>query len=765
MMPESAVNTPGKSPRKSRSRRALWVRGLPNWLPLIPFLLSPAWGACAAGPYANGYAYCRMLTVPSALVPNTDQTAFPVPFTGLFPWLRSAANGGHVQSASGFDIIFTSDNAGTTLINWELVNYDAATGTVEFYVQVTLSHTADTSFYLFYGKSGVLTNQSPGSPWDANFKAVYHFGSASSLGLADSASTNTLTNHSATAGAGIVGGGAQLVRASSQYLSAAASADVDLTGPLTVEAWALESSVPSGTQYPSMVAAIDSGGTLNDGYSLSMHSGDGGAFSNHPRQVFFAAGAETDINAGVAWSANQPHYSAGTYDNVNPAIIYDNGVSVGSANIGANKIGANAHPLLIGFWGSAAYGYWDGWIDEVRLSNSVRSADWIKTTYNSYIYPQFLAVGAQVPAFTSAATCSASANGYSFCRPITIDHTKVGVNAATPIGICLDATMGTNCLTNNKELATVANGGKLTDATNGYDWIITSDAAGATPLNCERVIQNLTTGAAEIWCLPTVSTTSDTTMYLWYGNSLVNTDQTHPTLVWTGYAGVYHFSALSGGISSAADSTANANNITSGSATGVAGLFGAAMNNTPSTLVLNSVPAQFPTGAAARTVEAWFNLTGGGGNAVIDYGASPRANDTEWAIWWDGTGTITLSFNHGSNRANVSNDGQWHYAVTQLPSGSAWTGVNVYLDGVLGIVPTATTGTINTGTDQVVFGGLLNNGGSGVPYIDEVRITSTVRSQAEILTEFYNLSNPSAFMVKGNEQSGSGKVRHRVTME
>lgn len=728
---------------------------------LILFLVSAisAWAACPAPPFANGYSYCRMETVNHLLVPNTDQTNFPVPYYGLKPFLRSAANGGLVQSASGFDIIFTSDSAGATLLNWEQAVYTATTGYVEFYVQRTLTTASDTVFYVWYGKAGVVSSQSPGSPWDANFKAVYHCGTSSSLSVTDSTGVNNGTNHGATAGSGIAGGSCTFAAVSHQYIDIGADASINIAGAITIEAW-INSTNANPNADCCQMAVTNWDGT--DGYIM---------FNYLPGpELYFQAYKSSGLSSvrGATSTANRWAHMAVTYNNSTNGIEYINGTNFAQVNFGANKLGASSGGANIGRKPNNT-GYWDGQLDEIRISNVDRPADWIKTEYNSYTYPTFVSEGAQVPAFTSAATCAGSVNGYTYCRPITIDHTKVGVNAAMPIGICIDATMGANCLTNNKELATVANGGKLTDAANGYDWIITSDAAGATPLNCERVIQNLTTGAAEIWCLPTLSTTADTTMYLWYANALVNTDQTHPTNVWTGYAGVYHFTALSGGISIAADSSSNGNNITSGSAIGASGQFGAGLDNSGALLYLNPVPAQFPTGSAGRTVEGWCNLTGsgGGGNAIISYGDTAADNE-RWTVWRTG-GTLsrwqTEGFNGSGGAANFVNDNGWHYAVTELPSGTTWASVRTFFDGYPGINDSFTIGTINTQSTEVRLGGLAPGGGFPCPTIDEVRITSTVRSQAEILTEFYNLSNPSAFMVKGNEQSGSGKVRHRVTME
>jgi hypothetical protein len=63
--------------------------------------------------------------------------------SGTYSYLATVANGGLVQNPNGYDIIFTSDCAGTQKLDHEIESYRPATGTVAFWVRIpTLSHTA-----------------------------------------------------------------------------------------------------------------------------------------------------------------------------------------------------------------------------------------------------------------------------------------------------------------------------------------------------------------------------------------------------------------------------------------------------------------------------------------------------------------------------------------------------------------------------------------------------------------------------------------------
>jgi hypothetical protein len=97
-------------------------------------------------PSINGYSYQRTLTIDYNKVPNTDQTNFPLLISGTYSYLATAANGGNVQNANGYDVIFTSDSGCTTKLDHEVETYIATTGSVNYWVKVpTVSHSSDST--------------------------------------------------------------------------------------------------------------------------------------------------------------------------------------------------------------------------------------------------------------------------------------------------------------------------------------------------------------------------------------------------------------------------------------------------------------------------------------------------------------------------------------------------------------------------------------------------------------------------------------------
>ena len=115
---------------------------------------------------SSGYSYQRAIVIDHTQVPNTDQDNFPFRFNTTDPAFATTANGGHVTSSTGNDIIFSTDPNGLIKLNHELEEYNPVTGQVIAWVRIpTLSHSTDTLLYVFYGNSA--------SPVHSKMRAVY----------------------------------------------------------------------------------------------------------------------------------------------------------------------------------------------------------------------------------------------------------------------------------------------------------------------------------------------------------------------------------------------------------------------------------------------------------------------------------------------------------------------------------------------------------------------------------------------------------------
>ncbi len=332
------------------------------------------------------YAFYRSITIDHTKVPNTNQTDFPVLISGTYAWLATVANGGDVTSSSGYDIIFTSDSGGASPLDFERVGYSATTGLVEFWVRIpTLSYTVDTVIYIQYSDAGVTTDQStPTSVWDSNFKAVYHLPNGTSLTANDSTSggfNGTLVN-TPTAGTGKIDGGGSFVRASSQYVQ---NANAVMTPfPITISAWVTATGA-FGTGDDRVIAAIMRKSSANaEGFWLSILEVSG---SIYLRAVAVGAGSPRIQRQTSAYGTpTSLHHVVASCSSSTSFILYVDGTAVSSGSVGAAATPSSLSDTFVGgliYNTSTVYGNWNGVIDEVRISNVARSADWILADYNS----------------------------------------------------------------------------------------------------------------------------------------------------------------------------------------------------------------------------------------------------------------------------------------------------------------------------------------------------------------------------------------------
>ena len=335
----------------------------------------------------QGYGFRKLITIQSSQVSGSGTLSnFPVLISVTDNDLRTIANGGSVNDANGYDIIFT-DSDGTTILNHEIEAYDATTGNYIAWVNVpSVSATTDTEIYLYYGNSTISTDPSSGSTWDANFAAVYHFPSASNF--ADGTSNNNDgTNNGSTDAAGQIGRGRSFDGANDQ-ITVANSSSLDITGnQITLEAW-VNAPVPNSDDSPFLMKASTGN---QEAYMLGI---DGGAAtSNVNTRIYNGSSLFRDDSGNIP--NNTWTHVVFTYDGSlgsNPRkTVYVNGTSVATHNADGN-IASNTADLSIGKRVNSRY--FEGILDELRISNTVRSADWITTEYNNQNAPgSFITVG------------------------------------------------------------------------------------------------------------------------------------------------------------------------------------------------------------------------------------------------------------------------------------------------------------------------------------------------------------------------------------
>lgn len=378
----------------------------------------------------NGYSYYRVITINHNEVPNTDQADFPVLISGTYPYLATTSNGGNVANANGYDIIFTSDGAGLHSLPYERESYTASTGAVTFWVQVpTLSHTADTVIYMWYGNPSVSTDQSNKTgAWDSNYVGVWHLTetlTGSGQTVHDSTSNaNNLTSAGTWSAsqqiAGEFGGALSVVSGNQDQLTInPRPASLQLTGDLTLEIW-LNRQESASNENDFLLSCCHS-----YDYDLGLTSGQEFLY----QAGYTVAGANTVSN--YAW-----HFLAATKSGT-AGTVYLDGASNGSGPVASTE--ATDDPALNLLADSNEDPYITGYFEEARISKIARSADWIATEYNNYSNPgAFYGVGAANGPALSALTPNSGAVGAS----------------VTITGVDFGATQGESTVTFNGTVAT-----------------------------------------------------------------------------------------------------------------------------------------------------------------------------------------------------------------------------------------------------------------------------------------------------------------------
>ena len=129
--------------------------------------------------YDSDWNYRKQITINSAEVSNANQTNFPILVSVTDNALKTTTHGGKVNSANGYDIIFTN-KTGDTQLDHEVESYDGVNGTIVMWVKIPiLSYTTETVIYAYYGNSSITTTQEHiNNVWNdggaGNFKGVWH---------------------------------------------------------------------------------------------------------------------------------------------------------------------------------------------------------------------------------------------------------------------------------------------------------------------------------------------------------------------------------------------------------------------------------------------------------------------------------------------------------------------------------------------------------------------------------------------------------------
>ncbi|KYK31069.1 MAG: hypothetical protein AYK22_02670 [Thermoplasmatales archaeon SG8-52-3] len=292
----------------------------------------------------------------------------------------------HAQS-DGDDFTFISYD-GSIKFNHEIEYYDSEKGELIAWVNITnLNSTTDTTFYIYYGNPTVSNQENIVDTWDSDFVGVWHCNNEVDNGEGDIKDSTIYYNHGTTQN--MESGDLVEGKISKALLFGGINEKVlvydsehgslDLTDNMTLECW--WNSYDLSDSFNSLM-----GKRAVIGYQYEYRIRDTILMSN--RYSLLTTGGVRDDNK--THMTDTWYYGTVTLDAKN--IIFYNEGDISSVHDATEPKSTNAE---FGFGAAGEYGnYFEGIIDEVRVSKIPRSAGWVKTSYNTMNNPEdFLSIG------------------------------------------------------------------------------------------------------------------------------------------------------------------------------------------------------------------------------------------------------------------------------------------------------------------------------------------------------------------------------------
>ncbi len=329
------------------------------------------------------YAYQAKITFPGYARSETLAN-FPVLVTlaegqGGFSYSHCAADGSDLRFANPVR---------DTLLAHEIESWNPG-GTSYVWVKVpTLGNDTNQFIRMLWGNS--TETNAPADPaltWNSDFYAVWHLDETSGDRKDSSSAHRKATPMNATATSGILLGG-QEVTSSTEYLDAGqaggdktSAESIDLpTSGIAAEGWVNLNQIHN---WGGIAGFFQDNGSDEHGWIL-------GTVTQDDHWMFGIAGGGNGLTylEGGLPESSQWVYIAGTYDG-STMRLYENGQQVASSTAQSGDIDYIDSWLRLGLYkDDNEHVTIDGKLDELRISSTARSADWIWATWKTISDPE-----------------------------------------------------------------------------------------------------------------------------------------------------------------------------------------------------------------------------------------------------------------------------------------------------------------------------------------------------------------------------------------
>lgn len=350
----------------------------------IFYLVSTSKQEATAAWYSSSWGYRKAITIDhNKVATSTSLSNFPMLFSVTDTDLKYTGNGGKVGKTDGTDILFTSSN-GSTKLDHEIEKYSSSTGETIIWVEIpTLSGVDDTTIYIYFGNSGASDQQNTTGVWDSNYKLVAHLPNGTTLTANDSTSNanNGTNSGTVTAASGKVDGSAFFDSATEYVNFGTGSSINNIHLPSTWSGW-FNLDTSSGNR------SIVSRYLFYSSHGLAfLVRIDSGVFNVY---LSNSAGDYQTISYSGNPSLNTWHYFSAVLSGATSTPSFSITLDGIKQNFSPSALSSSLNTTIqtrIGephFSGSEGF---SGSIDEIRISDTVRTDGWILTEYNNQLRP------------------------------------------------------------------------------------------------------------------------------------------------------------------------------------------------------------------------------------------------------------------------------------------------------------------------------------------------------------------------------------------
>jgi len=296
---------------------------------------------------------------------NESLNDVPVPIrlnTGNFSFSNAKADGSDIR-------FVTSDDK--TPLKYHIEKFDPAEEMALIWVKIPRisAGSAQDSIWMYYGNAAAPDGQDAGGTYDLNYVAVYHLAEKDGNPRDATAYANHATGFTGKLGIpSVLGSGAQFSVTTGGQMTIARSPSVNFTKGFTFSSW-VRLNQPSGS------AQLFS---WDDGIqSIVIGIDDGNAYCS----LGYGKGPVTETPKTAALTPNRWQQLAVVVDPEKRVTLYLDGQEASTSTLN-RAIPAPSADIVIG--GAAKGGNaFIGDLDEIQLSNNVRTAGWIKAAFQS----------------------------------------------------------------------------------------------------------------------------------------------------------------------------------------------------------------------------------------------------------------------------------------------------------------------------------------------------------------------------------------------